>query len=67
MRSAPPGAAAETVRTRVGRKDGRKTKTSEHEVRGYEEPLLAIALSVLVMAAWQYFYAGPLYQREHQA
>ena len=26
---------------------------------------LAIALSVLVMAAWQYFYAGPLYQREH--
>jgi YidC/Oxa1 family membrane protein insertase len=27
---------------------------------------LAIALSVLVMAAWQYFYAGPLYQREHQ-
>jgi YidC/Oxa1 family membrane protein insertase len=28
---------------------------------------LAIALSVLVMAAWQYFYAGPLYQREHQA
>ena len=28
---------------------------------------LAIALSVLVMAAWQYFYAGPLYQREHHA
>ena len=28
---------------------------------------LAIALSVLVMAAWQYFYAGPQYQREHQA
>ncbi len=28
---------------------------------------LAIALSVLVMAAWQYFYAGPLYQRQHQA
>jgi YidC/Oxa1 family membrane protein insertase len=28
---------------------------------------LAIALSVLVMAAWQYFYAGPLSQREHQA
>jgi YidC/Oxa1 family membrane protein insertase len=28
---------------------------------------LAIALSVLVMAAWQYFYAGPVYQREHQA
>ncbi len=28
---------------------------------------LAIAMSVLVMAAWQYFYAGPLYQREHQA
>ena len=28
---------------------------------------LAIALSVLVMAGWQYFYAGPLYQREHQA
>ncbi len=28
---------------------------------------LAIALSVLVMAAWQYFYAGPTYQREHQA
>jgi YidC/Oxa1 family membrane protein insertase len=28
---------------------------------------LAIALSVLVMAAWQYFYAGPLYQREHQS
>ena len=28
---------------------------------------LAIALSVLVMVAWQYFYAGPLYQREHQA
>ena len=28
---------------------------------------LAIALSILVMAAWQYFYAGPLYQREHQA
>ena len=27
---------------------------------------IAIALSVLVMAAWQYFYAGPLYQREHQ-
>ena len=29
--------------------------------------LLAIALSVMVMAAWQYFYAGPLYQRQHQA
>ena len=28
---------------------------------------LAAALSVLVMVAWQYFYAGPLYQREHQA
>ena len=28
---------------------------------------LAIALSVLVMAAWQYFYAGPRYQREHPA
>jgi YidC/Oxa1 family membrane protein insertase len=28
---------------------------------------LAIALSILVMAAWQYFYAGPLSQREHQA
>ncbi len=28
---------------------------------------LAIALSVLVMAGWQYFYAGPLSQRQHQA
>jgi YidC/Oxa1 family membrane protein insertase len=28
---------------------------------------LAAALSVLVMVAWQYFYAGPLSQREHQA
>ncbi len=28
---------------------------------------LAIALSVLVMAGWQYFYAGPIAQREHQA
>src|ERR1700722_9490710 len=28
---------------------------------------LAIPRPVLVMAAWQYFYAGPLYQREHQA
>jgi YidC/Oxa1 family membrane protein insertase len=28
---------------------------------------LAIALSVLVMAAWQYFYASPLYQKQHQA
>ena len=28
---------------------------------------LAIALSVLVMAAWQYFYAGPRYQHEHPA
>ena len=28
---------------------------------------LAIALSVLVMAGWQYFYAGPLYHHEHQA
>ena len=28
---------------------------------------LAIALSVLVMAGWQYFYAGPAYQRQHQA
>ena len=27
---------------------------------------LAIALSVLVMAAWQYFYAGPMYH-QHQA
>ena len=27
---------------------------------------LAIALSVLVMAAWQYFYAGPLSQKQHQ-
>jgi YidC/Oxa1 family membrane protein insertase len=27
---------------------------------------LAIALSVLVMAGWQYFYAGPLYQHQHQ-
>ena len=28
---------------------------------------LAIALSVLVMAGWQYFYAGPMSQRQHQA
>ena len=28
---------------------------------------LAIALSVLVMAGWQYFFAGPLAQRQHQA
>ncbi|HEY1779530.1 MAG TPA: membrane protein insertase YidC [Roseiarcus sp.] len=28
---------------------------------------LAIALSVLVMAGWQYFYAGPLYKHQHQA
>jgi YidC/Oxa1 family membrane protein insertase len=28
---------------------------------------LAATLSLLVMVAWQYFYAGPLYQREHQA
>ena len=28
---------------------------------------LAIALSVLVMAGWQYFYAGPQYARDHQA
>jgi YidC/Oxa1 family membrane protein insertase len=28
---------------------------------------LAIALSILVMVAWQYFYAGPLYQRQHPA
>ena len=28
---------------------------------------LAVGLSVLLMAAWQYFYAGPMYQREHQA
>jgi len=28
---------------------------------------LAIALSVLVMAGWQYFFAGPAYQRQHQA
>jgi YidC/Oxa1 family membrane protein insertase len=28
---------------------------------------LAIALSVLVMAGWQYFYAGPQYTRQHQA
>jgi YidC/Oxa1 family membrane protein insertase len=28
---------------------------------------VAAALSLLVMIAWQYFYAGPLYQREHQA
>ena len=28
---------------------------------------LAAALSLLVMVAWQYFYAGPLQQREHQA
>ena len=28
---------------------------------------LAIALSVLVMAGWQYFFAGPLSQRQHQA
>ena len=27
---------------------------------------LAIALSVLVMAAWQYFYAGPMSQRQHE-
>ncbi len=27
---------------------------------------LAIALSVLVMAGWQYFYAGPMSQRQHQ-
>jgi YidC/Oxa1 family membrane protein insertase len=29
--------------------------------------VLAIALSILVLAAWQYFYAGPMYQRQHQA
>ena len=28
---------------------------------------LAIALSVLVMAGWQYFYAGPLYQHQRHA
>jgi len=28
---------------------------------------LAIALSVLVMAGWQYFIAGPIAQREHHA
>jgi YidC/Oxa1 family membrane protein insertase len=28
---------------------------------------LAIALSVLVMAGWQYFIAGPIAQRQHQA
>ncbi len=28
---------------------------------------LAIALSVMVMAGWQYFYAGPLYHHQHQA
>ena len=28
---------------------------------------LAIALSVLVMAGWQYFYAGPMYHRQHEA
>ena len=28
---------------------------------------LAAALSILVMVAWQYFYAGPLSHREHQA
>ena len=28
---------------------------------------LAIAMSVLVMAGWQYFFAGPLSQRQHQA
>src|SRR3974390_2544792 len=28
---------------------------------------LAIALSVLVMAGWQYFFAGPIAQRQHQA
>ena len=28
---------------------------------------LAAALSLLVMVGWQYFYAGPLYQREHTA
>jgi YidC/Oxa1 family membrane protein insertase len=28
---------------------------------------LAIALSVLVLGAWQYFYAGPLLERQHQA
>jgi YidC/Oxa1 family membrane protein insertase len=27
---------------------------------------LAAALSLLVMVGWQYFYAGPLQQREHQ-
>lgn len=29
--------------------------------------LLAIALSILVMVGWQYFYAGPAYQRQHLA
>jgi YidC/Oxa1 family membrane protein insertase len=29
--------------------------------------VLAIALSILVLAVWQYFYAGPMYQRQHQA
>ncbi len=28
---------------------------------------LAIALSVLVMAGWQYFFAGPMSQRQHPA
>ena len=28
---------------------------------------LAAALSILVMVGWQYFYAGPLSHREHQA
>ena len=28
---------------------------------------LAIALSVLVMAGWQYFYAGPMFHRQHEA
>src|SRR5271165_2381253 len=66
MHSAPPGAAGRAV-ARVGLERAERQRQANMNSEDTRNLFLAIALSVLVMAGWQYFYAGPLYQREHQA
>ena len=65
--SAPPGAATRTLAGAVRRERRRKTKTTKMNSEDTRNLFLAIALSVLVMAGWQYFYAGRCISSEHQA
>ena len=50
-----------------GSKSAKRQRQATMNSEDTRNLFLAIALSVLVMAAWQYFYAGPIYQRQHPA